>query len=142
MRGFADHHREFIGLSNFYQFTTWAMPVIIGWEFAGFNLAIFLSGLYSIPNETIEVIIIDGASYRQRLWHVIFPQMKDSFFIATIMCVTGSYQIFDQAVALGALGGNKNVEFVAVACYSNRMRKIMKIQELFITSVKGISLYL
>ncbi len=43
--------------------------------------------------------------------------MKGAFFIATIMCITGTYQIFDQAVALGALGGNKSVEFVAVALW-------------------------
>lgn len=122
--------------------TTWAMPIIIGWEFAGFNLAIFLSGLYSIPNETIEASIIDGASYRQRLRYVIFPQMKDSFFIATIMCVTGSYQIFDQAVALGALGGNKNVEFVAVALWKFMFNYEGVGKAMTMTFIVGIPLFI
>jgi ABC-type sugar transport system permease subunit len=93
------------------------MPLFVGWEFAGYNLAIFLSGLYSIPEDTVEAAIVDGANGWQRLTRILIPQMWPSIIIATVMCVTGSFQIFDQAVALGALGGNKNVEFVAVAFF-------------------------
>jgi multiple sugar transport system permease protein len=43
------------------------LPIIVGWRMAGFYLAIFLSGLLSIPVETVEAAIVDGASYWQRL---------------------------------------------------------------------------
>jgi ABC-type sugar transport system permease subunit len=93
------------------------LPLIVGWQYAGYNMGIFLSGLYSIPEETVEAAIVDGANGWQRLTKVLMPQMWPSIIIATVMCITGSFQIFDQAVALGALGGNKNVEFVVVAFF-------------------------
>lgn len=122
--------------------STWLLPLVVGWEYAGYNLAIFLSGLYSIPNETIEASIIDGANYVQRLRFVVFPQMKDSFVIATIMCVTGSYQIFDQAVALGGLGGNRNVEFVAIGLWEFIFRNQAVAKAMTMTFIVGIPLFI
>jgi len=90
------------------------LPLITGWRWAGFNMAVFLSGLLSIPSETIEAATVDGASYWQRLRYVYFPQMVPSFIIATIFCIVGSFGIFDEAVALGALMGNPEAKFLAI----------------------------
>lgn len=94
--------------------TTVILPILIGWKYAGFNMAIFLSGLMSIPRETIEAAIVDGASYWQRLIHVYFPQMIPSFIIATIFCLIGSFGIFDELIAMGALYGNRQAFFLSI----------------------------
>jgi ABC-type sugar transport system permease subunit len=94
--------------------TTVILPILIGWKYAGFNMAIFLSGLMNIPRETIEAAIVDGASYWQRLIRVYFPQMMPSFIIATIFCLIGSFGIFDELVAMGALYGNQQAFFLSV----------------------------
>jgi len=90
------------------------LPILTGWRWAGFNMAIFLSGLLSIPTETIEASIVDGASYWQRLVKIYFPQMVPSFIIATVFCLIGSFGIFDEAIALGALIGNQEARFLAI----------------------------
>ena len=90
------------------------LPILTGWRWAGFNMAIFLSGLLSIPTDTVEAAIVDGASYWQRLWRVYFPQMVPSFIIATVFCLIGSFGIFDEAIALGALIGNQEARFLAI----------------------------
>lgn len=97
--------------------TTVVLPILVGWQAAGFNLAIFLSGLLSIPKETIEAAIVDGASYWQRLWRIYFPQMIPSFLMATIYCMTGSFRVFSQLVALGGLGPNDNARFLSVVIF-------------------------
>lgn len=94
--------------------TTVILPILVGWRYAGFNMAIFLSGLVSIPRETIEASIVDGASYWQRLSRVYFPQMVPSFIIATIFCLIGSFGIFDELIAMGALYGNRQAIFLSV----------------------------
>jgi ABC-type sugar transport system permease subunit len=94
--------------------TTMLLPVLVGWRAAGFNLAIFLSGLLTIPKENIEAAVVDGASYLQRLWWIYFPQMVPSFMIATIFCLLGSFQVFDVLVALGGMEANRDAEFLSV----------------------------
>lgn len=97
--------------------TTVILPIMVGWRAAGFNLAIFLAGLLSIPKETIEAATVDGASYWQRLFHVYFPQMVPSFIIATIFCLIGSFGVFDELVALGALYANPEARFLSILFY-------------------------
>jgi ABC-type sugar transport system permease subunit len=94
------------------------LPLLLGWQYAGFNMALFLSGLLSIPRETIEAAVVDGASYVQRLFRVYFPQMIPSFIIATIFCIIGSFQVFDVLIALGALYGNEDAQFLSVLFFN------------------------
>jgi len=99
------------------QGTTIILPVLVGWKAAGFNLAIFLAGLLSIPRETVEAAIVDGASYWQRLIYVYFPQMVPSFIIATIYALIGSFKIFDELVAMGGLYQNEAARFLSIVFF-------------------------
>ncbi|HEX2908766.1 MAG TPA: sugar ABC transporter permease [Phototrophicaceae bacterium] len=94
------------------------LPLLSGWRYAGFNMAIFLAGLLSIPTDTIEAAVVDGASYLERLIHVYFPQMVGSFIIATIFCLIGSFNIFDELVALGGLYGNQEASFLSIIFFT------------------------
>ena len=99
-------------------FTAVMLPVMIGWRYAGFNVAIFLAGLLAIPVETIEAATVDGASYWQRLWRVYFPQMLPSFIIATIFCLIGSFGVFDELIPLGALSSNNEARLLSVLFFT------------------------
>ncbi len=94
--------------------TALILPILVGWQYAGFNMAIFLSGLLAIPKETIEASIVDGASYPQRLLRVYFPHMVPTIVIVTIFALMGSFRLFDQLAALGAFSGNKEAQFLSV----------------------------
>jgi ABC-type sugar transport system permease subunit len=94
--------------------TTLILPILVGWRSAGFNMAIFLSGLLSIPRENIDASIVDGASYLQRLWYIYFPQMVPSFTMVTVFCLMGSFQVFDMLVPLGGMGSNRSAEFLSI----------------------------
>lgn len=98
--------------------TTIILPMMIGWKYAGFNVAIFLSGLLSIPHETIEAATVDGASYWQRVWRVYFPQMIPAFIIATIFCLIGSFGVFEELIPLGALSSNNEARLLSVIFFN------------------------
>jgi multiple sugar transport system permease protein len=94
------------------------LPLLVGWRYAGYNMAIFLSGLLGIPKETVEASIVDGASYWQRLTRVYFPQMWPSFILATTMCLIGSFAVFDELVAMGATYVNPNAKLLSVLFFT------------------------
>lgn len=98
--------------------TAFILPLLVGWRYAGYNMAIFLSGLLAIPTETIEASIVDGASYWQRLWKVYFPQMIPSFILATTMCLIGSFAVFDELVAMGALYVNPEAKLLSILFFT------------------------
>ena len=94
--------------------TMFILPLLVGWRYAGYNMSIFISGLLGIPPDTIEASIVDGTSYWSRLWRVYFPQMIPSFIIATTMCLIGSFSVFDELVAMGALYYNPEAKLLSV----------------------------
>ena len=98
--------------------TAFLLPLLVGWRYAGYNMAIFLAGLLAIPKETIEASIVDGASYWQRLWKVYFPQMIPSFILATTMCLIGSFAVFDELVAMGALYVNPEAKLLSILFFT------------------------
>ena len=98
--------------------TTIILPLMVGWRYAGYNMAIFLSGLLAIPEETIESSVVDGANYLQRLFRIYFPQMWPSFILATTMCLIGSFAVFDELVAMGATYVNPNAKFLSILFFT------------------------
>ncbi len=98
--------------------TAFILPLLVGWRYAGYNMAIFLSGFLSIPEETIEASIVDGTTYFQRLFRVYFPQMWPSFILATTMCLIGSFAVFDELVAMGALYVNPEAKLLSILFFT------------------------
>jgi len=94
-----------------------ALVAFVGWRYAGYNMAIFLSGLLTIPVDTIDAAKMDGVSYLQRLRHIYFPQIIPSIAIATISCLVGSFGIFDEPVGFGALYGNEQARLFSITLY-------------------------
>jgi ABC-type sugar transport system permease subunit len=98
--------------------TAFILPLLVGWRYAGYNMAIFLSGLLAIPEETIESSVVDGANYLQRLFRIYFPQMWPSFILATTMCLIGSFAVFDELIAMGATYVNPNAKFLSILFFT------------------------
>lgn len=96
-----------------------ALPLIVGWRSAGFNMALFLTGLMSIPVDTIDASKVDGVSYWQKLRFIYFPQMVPSLVMATIFCLIGSFGIFDVPVGMGGLTSNVSVRYFALHLYQS-----------------------
>lgn len=94
-----------------------ALVLFVGWRYAGYNMAIFLSGLLAIPVETIDAARIDGARYGQLLRRVYLPQMVPSIAIATISCLVGSFGIFDEPIGFGALYGNEQAKLFSIVLF-------------------------
>jgi ABC-type sugar transport system permease subunit len=97
--------------------TAIGLPLLVGWRYAGYNMAIFLLGLVAIPQSTIDASKIDGASYFQRLRYIYLPQMVPSIVLVTVSCLIGSFGIFDEPVGMGGLAGNENAQVFSLLLF-------------------------
>lgn len=94
--------------------SSFALPILVGWRYAGLNMAIFLSGLLAIPESTIESAEMDGCNYPQKLWYIYLPQMMSNIIMASIFCIIGSFGLVDEPIGMGGLYANKNAEFLGI----------------------------
>ena len=74
----------------------WAKPSIMImalWAAIGSNnMILYLAGLSNVPAELYEAASMDGASGRQRFWHVTWPQLAPVTFFVFIMSIIQGLQ--------------------------------------------------
>ncbi len=85
----------------------WALVSVIAvtiWEYLGFYMLLFLSGLQQLNPALAEAASMDGAGSWQRFWAVIFPQLIPTAVFAGVMVVIQTFQAFDQIYVMTAGG--------------------------------------
>jgi len=87
----------------------WAKPALMMmmlWAAIGSNnMILYLAGLSSISPELYEAADMDGATPRQRFWHITWPQLAPvTFFISIMSVIHGLQGGFEMARTM-TLGG-------------------------------------
>ncbi len=90
-----------------------AIIVSIVWKTVGFSMILLLAGMQAIPDELYQAAMVDGASYWQRLTHIMMPLLRSTFALALVLSVIGSYLAFDQFYIM-TRGGPQNQTITAV----------------------------
>ena len=70
------------------------------WRATSIVMVILVSGLQAIPDETLEAAELFGASYWQRIRHIMLPLLKPSIQVALILRTILALQVFAVVVAL------------------------------------------
>jgi multiple sugar transport system permease protein len=81
------------------QNATSAMPSIVieaTWAGAGATVIIYLAALLSVPPELYDAAEVDGASIRQKIWHVTLPQLRGVIFVMLILQLIATAQLFTE----------------------------------------------
>lgn len=66
------------------------------WQWSGFNMLIFLSGMKAIPSDYYEAARIDGATKWQEIRFIMLPLMIQSFTITFIFSIINGLKVFAQ----------------------------------------------
>ena len=90
-----------------------AIIVSIVWKTVGFSMILLLAGMQAIPDELYQAAEVDGASYWQRLTHIMMPLLRSTFALALVLSVIGSYLAFDQFYIM-TRGGPQNLTITTV----------------------------
>lgn len=64
------------------------------WQYMGYGMVIYLTGLQSIPKELFEAASIDGANGAQLVRHIILPNMKTIIELNFFLGINGSLQAY------------------------------------------------
>jgi len=72
------------------------MVIIFIWKNIGYNMALFISGLSSIPNEYYECADVEGAGKGWKLRHITLVYLSPTAFLVLIMTVVNSFKVFKE----------------------------------------------
>lgn len=77
-----------------------AIIIVYVWQYAGYIMLIYVTGLNTVPIDVLEAASIDGASPMQTLFEIKIPMIASTFTICTFLTLTSAFKMFDVNLAL------------------------------------------
>ena len=87
-----------------------AIIIVYIWQYAGYIMLIYITGLNTIPGDVLEASAIDGASPLQTLFNIKIPMIAPTMTICTFLPLTSAFKQFDVNLAL--TNGKGSVQFL------------------------------
>ena len=82
---------------------TWIMLMVYGiWHSLPFSFIVFYAGLQTVPKDTMEAAMIDGATTWQRLRFVTIPHLAPLATFVTLMQLMDNFRVFEPIISFQA----------------------------------------
>ena len=73
----------------------WTLILVSMWQWTGYNMTLFLSGLQKIPNELYEAASVSGANQLQKFWYITIPQLGNMLKLILMLSLVNGLKTFD-----------------------------------------------
>ena len=96
----------------------WTVMLFIIWRESALGIILFLARLLSLDESLIEAARLDGASWWQRVWHVLVPQMKGVIeFYVVVSVITMLSSVFSYVYIMGGGRGGPGTSTMVLELY-------------------------
>ena len=106
------------------------------WKTTPFMALLLLAGLSQVSEDMLEAAKVDGATWWQRLWKVILPNMRAAIMVAVLFRALDAYRIFDNIFVMTK--GAQETESVSFLTY----RQVIEQVQLGLGSALSVLLFL
>ena len=138
--GFINGWLPFVGddFNWFGQFGSGITAIMVSeiWKTTPFMSLLLLAGLAQVSEDMLEAAKVDGATWWQRLFRVILPNMRSAIMVAVLFRALDAYRIFDNIFVMTA--GAQGTESVSFLTY----RQVIEQFQLGIGSALSVLLFL
>ena len=113
--GYPDFQRAWLGDEHTAML---AVCLAVAWQFVGYHMVIFITGITSINEDVIEAAKIDGANMLQIIGRIILPLMKPVIKVSMVLITTSSLKAFDSVFVMTSGGPMHATEVMASHMYT------------------------
>lgn len=91
---------------------TWLTLFVYGvWHSIPFSFVVFYAGLQTVPQDTLESSMVDGASRLQRIRYVVIPYIMPLAVFIALMQLMDNFRVFEPIVGFSAQGNATSLSF-------------------------------
>lgn len=91
---------------------TWIMLMVYWiWHTAPFTFVIYYAGLQTVPQDTMESAMIDGATRWERVRYVIMPHLLPLTTFMALILIMDNFRIFEPIVAFNAAAHAQSLSY-------------------------------
>ncbi len=129
-RGLLNWVLELVGIDGpaWLSSTTWALPsvtIVLIWSAIPLSTMLYLAGLQAIPTSVLEAAKLDGAGPVATLWYVIWPMVKSTtILVSLITLIAMAFGSFDLVASLTQGGPLKSTNTLIYYMYDTAFNKL------------------
>nr|WP_033430747.1 sugar ABC transporter permease [Saccharothrix syringae] len=112
---------------------TWASHLAISsmvvWRWTGYNALIYLAAMQSVPKDTYESAMLDGASRWRVFWSITVPSIRPTILFTVVVSTIGGMQLFVEpqlfdpgGTATGTGGNDRQFQTLVMYLYEKGFR--------------------
>ncbi len=115
---------------------TWITLFVYGvWHSAPFAFIVFYAGLQTVPEETLEAAMIDGASRWERIRYVVIPHLAPLTIFIMLIQFMDNFRVFEPIVGFQAQASATSLSYII---YSDLRGDVQQFNSAAATSVLTI----
>ena len=104
---------------------TWITLICYGiWTNAPFSFVVFYSGLQTVPSDTLESAMIDGASRLQRVRFVVIPTLLPLVVFVTLVQLMDNFRVLAPIIGFNAAANATSLSYSIFIALNNQSAQL------------------
>jgi len=121
----------------------WAMLIVYGtWSSAPFAFVVYYAGLQTIPQDTLESAMIDGATRWQRVRYVMLPHLLPLTTFMALIKLMDNFRVFEPIISFSASAHAQSLSYFIYSDLGGETRLLSSAAATSVLTIVGIIILL
>ncbi|NKX43722.1 carbohydrate ABC transporter permease [Roseicyclus persicicus] len=122
---------------------TWITIFVYGvWHSAPFAFIVFYAGLQTVPEETLEAAMIDGANRWERIRYVVIPHLMPLAVFITLMQLMDNFRVFEPIVGFQAQASATSLSYIIYSDLRGDVQQFGSAAATSVLTILGVAILL
>ncbi len=122
---------------------TWIMLIVYAiWHAAPFAFVVFYAGLQTLPQDTLESAMIDGATRWQRIRYVIIPHLMPLVTFVALIQLMDNFRVFEPIVGFNAAAHATSLSWIIYNDMGGEVQQLSSAAAHSVLTVIGVAILL
>jgi ABC-type sugar transport system permease subunit len=118
---------------------TWIMLIVYGtWSSAPFAFVVYYAGLQTVPQDTLESAMIDGASRWERVRYIILPHLLPLTTFMALIKIMDNFRVFEPIVSFNAGAHAQSLSYYIYSDLGGETRLLSSAAATSVLTVLGV----
>ena len=122
---------------------TWIMLMVYGvWSSAPFAFVIYYAGLQTVPQDTVESAMIDGASRWERVRYVVIPHLLPLTTFVALIQLMDNFRVLEPIVGFNAEASATSLAYIVYSDLRGEIQLFSSAAATSVLTILGVALLL
>jgi ABC-type sugar transport system permease subunit len=122
---------------------TWIMLIVYGvWSTAPFAFVVYYAGLQTLPQDSMESAMLDGASRWQRIRYIVLPHLMPLTMFMFLIKIMDNFRVFEPIVSFNAGAHAQSLSYFIYSDLGGETRLLSSAAATSVLTIAGVLILL